>query len=87
MAHVQTQEQELSKTGDEQLFDVGVLLVAGNIEKLYVQWVDDKFQNGTRKCPSPTTVACPSKQEDEFCPAEQPAWSAFRCEPNLPSTL
>ena len=50
----------------------------GNIEKLYVNFVDEPG-----RCPNetdwPRITKCPTKQDGEFCPSEQPEWSAFRC--------
>ncbi len=50
----------------------------GNIEKLYVNFVDEPG-----RCPAkekrPSITKCPTKQDGHFCPSEQPLWSAFRC--------
>ena len=50
----------------------------GNIEKLYVNFVDEPG-----RCPAkekrPSITKCPTKQDGHFCPSKQPLWSAFRC--------
>ena len=51
-----------------------VTCAAGNIEKLYTEWVDSPPSN----CPAEDVTACPTRQNGNFCPVSQPDWSAFR---------
>ena len=54
----------------------------GNIERLYKDWVNhtacpkDTGPDAVTKCPT-----YQGEEHDEFCPNEQPSWSAYRRAP------
>ncbi|KAK9839253.1 hypothetical protein WJX81_004396 [Elliptochloris bilobata] len=73
--HVHAYERH-NRVYDYQLNDCAPYYVTigdgGNIEQLYVEWVN------RTNCPPETVTQCPTHQNGHFCPSEQPSWSAYR---------
>ena len=67
-------KSEFDRKGTTMFCALSRCLPAGNIEKLYTDWVDRPTSN----CPLEDTADCPTRQQGHFCPQSQPAWSAFR---------
>ena len=36
-------------------------------------------ETGKNLCPPDNVTTCPTYQDGDFCPRQQPAWSAYRC--------
>ena len=45
-----------------------------------MEFVDvSEEETGKDLCPPDNVTTCPTYQDGDFCPRQQPAWSAYRC--------